>query len=205
MRTLVIGDLHGCADELSALLKQANPTRIIFVGDLFTKGPDPVGCYSLIQSLGAEAVLGNHDAAMLAGETPAGTQLDRHDPAWRQWLSARPLTLQVGEFIVVHAGLHPTGGVDETTREIALNCRRWPMHERKAPLWHALYTCPSPVIFGHDAIRGLVRIEKEGAPHLIGLDSGCVYGGRLSGYLIEEDRLFSVRAQRVYRAVTQKL
>ncbi len=48
-RTLFVGDVHGCADELDKLLRKARPTRVVLLGDLFTKGPDPRGVWSLIR------------------------------------------------------------------------------------------------------------------------------------------------------------
>ena len=50
------------------------------------------------------------------------------------------------------------------------------------------------VAFGHWAQRGLVQ-----GPHLRGLDTGCVWGGRLTAWVVEEDRLVSVPARRAYQ------
>ena len=54
---------------------------------------------------------------------------------------------------------------------------------------------PRTVVFGHWARQGLV--ERDG---LRGLDTGCVWGGRLTAWIAEEDRLVSVRARRVWAA-----
>ena len=72
------------------------------------------------------------------------------------------------------------------------------MKESTADFWYHQYTGKRRVIFGHDAARGRVRIEREGRPWLVGLDSGCVYGGELSGYLLEEDKIVRVPAKKVY-------
>ena len=69
-RTLFVGDVHGCSRELKKLLKKTRPTRVILVGDLFTKGPDPAGVWKLIRKHDAEAVLGNHDIAVLDQHAP---------------------------------------------------------------------------------------------------------------------------------------
>lgn len=176
---------------------------MVFVGDLFTKGPDPVGVWTLVK--GCEAVLGNHEARLLdvlAGRRRADAhgkkvvaQLNRVDRSWRDWVLSLPLTLDIGRFTIVHAALADT---PPTSRKVAILQRRRP-GQAKGQRWWQDYAGP-PVIFGHDAIRGLVRVEREGVPHVIGLDTGCVYGGHLSGYLLEEDRVVSVRARRAYRA-----
>jgi bis(5'-nucleosyl)-tetraphosphatase (symmetrical) len=49
------------------------------------------------------------------------------------------------------------------------------------------------VVFGHWARLGLV--EKRG---LRGLDTGCVWGGRLTAWIAEEDRVVSIAARKVW-------
>ena len=70
MRTLFVGDVHGCAEELKELLAIARPNRTIFIGDLFTKGPQPRVVWEIIQQTNALAVLGNHDAFVLQQQPP---------------------------------------------------------------------------------------------------------------------------------------
>jgi hypothetical protein len=53
-------------------------------------------------------------------------------------------------------------------------------------------------VFGHDAQGGLVRVMRDGTPWIMGLDTGCVYGGVLTGWWVEQDRLLQVPARRVY-------
>ncbi len=209
--TLVIGDVHGCSDELAKLVAIAQADRVVLVGDLFTKGPDPVGVWRQIKEGGFEAVLGNHDARVLdavadpatldRGAWKAVEKLQNDDPAAIPWLAALPLFLEAAPFTVVHAGLHPSGDLARTTRQMAVAMRRWPDEGPTAPHWHSVYTGERRVIFGHDALRGLVRVERNGQPWLIGLDTGCVYGRALSGYLVEADQVLTVSAAREYRPV----
>ena len=209
MTTLVIGDVHGCSAELDELVERSGADSVLLVGDLFTKGPDPRGVFELIRSNQWRCVLGNHDQRLLGyldGERSSdhGAQtcvqtLDEGGLEWQQWLRSLPIFIEdVGGFTVVHAGLHPSGDLDKTTLKMALLMRTWPMGEPKADFWYRQYSGERRVIFGHDARRGLVRVERAGIPWLIGLDTGCVYGGALSGYLVEEDRVVSVSAARVY-------
>ena len=68
MRTLIIGDVHGCSFELRKMISIVQPSKVILVGDLFTKGPDPKGVWDLIQKHKMKAVLGNHDVALLSNK-----------------------------------------------------------------------------------------------------------------------------------------
>jgi hypothetical protein len=209
-RTLLIGDVHGCATELNRLVESVAPSDVVLVGDLFTKGPDPAGVWQAIRSWGAGAVLGNQDVRLLdAVNNPAPNAelraciagLDGADRSWRSWLEQRPLFLEVAGFTVVHAGIHPSGDLEKTTREMALNMRGYPMSEPGADRWHEQYVGERRVVFGHDARRGLVRHRRDRQTWVLGLDTGCVYGGLLTGYIVEEDRLVQVQAETTYRPV----
>jgi len=191
-RTLFVGDVHCCADELQLLLEQVQPSRVILVGDVFNKGPDPEGTWRLVQEWGCEAVMGNHDLVVLrkadAGELRAPVDAI-------EWVRNLPLSIEGDGWIAVHAGLNPEG---ETTLKHAVSLRRWPDDSNpENPFWWQLYRGPSLVVYGHDAVRGV----QDHRPRTLGLDSGCVYGGSLTGYVLEEDRLVSVPARRVYQPV----
>ena len=110
-RTLIIGDVHSCAAELQHLLQQTQPTRVILVGDVFNKGPDPDGTWALIQEWGAESVLGNHD---LRVRKLAKRGELRAPEAAIAWLKTLPLTIEGDGWVVVHGGLNPEGRRPET-------------------------------------------------------------------------------------------
>jgi len=190
--TLFVGDVHGCAAELAALIDLARPDRLILVGDLYTKGPDPLGVWRIIQEQRAEAVLGNHDDAVLR-KWSRGRELP---PSAFAWLRARPLFLEGPGWLCVHAGIDPSRGPAATSRDQALTLRRWPDGDERSPnpFWWELYQGDALVIYGHDARRGLM----DRRPRTLGLDTGCVYGGALSGYLLEEGRILRVPAARCY-------
>jgi predicted phosphodiesterase len=211
MSTLIVGDVHGCAAELDRLLAQVQADTVVLVGDLYTKGPDPAGVWRTVRDTGARAVLGNHDARLLDcldGTRPDDRHghevvaaLDAEDRAWRDHLRALPLFLDVAGVTVVHAGLHPTQGREGTTRAMALSMRRFPFGERDARHWWVRYQ-GGPVVYGHDARRGFVRRVRRGQVQVMGLDTGCVYGGALTGWVVEDDRIVSVAAAEVYQPVT---
>ena len=205
-RTLIVGDVHGCDDELGALVAEAAPDDVVLVGDLFTKGPKPLETYRRIRGGGWRSVLGNHDQRLLRvadGKRPRDitgqdcVELLNPEPGWAEWVAALPMFLRVGGWTIVHAGLAPTGQAD-TTREMAMVMRRWPFRSIEGAAWHEVYEGPERVVFGHDALRGWVRRDKDGQPYLIGLDTGCVYGGALTGYVLETNEVFTVQAAKRY-------
>lgn len=68
-RTIVVGDVHGCYDEALELLSACGASerdRIVFLGDLIDRGPEPARCIDLAMSIAerqvAEAcIMGNHE------------------------------------------------------------------------------------------------------------------------------------------------
>jgi len=211
-RTLVVGDVHGCREELELLLRLAAPgpgDRLVLAGDLTAKGPDSQGVVQLARERGALAVLGNHDAHVLdilggrsskAHHAQVARSLTAPDVAY---LQALPLWLELEglEALVVHAGLLPGVALARQPRHLLLNLRSF--DEQGEPStrveggvpWASRWPGPRRVLFGHDALRGLQR-----HPHALGLDTGCVYGGALSAVWLPEDRLVQVRARKVWRA-----
>ncbi|RYZ42541.1 MAG: metallophosphatase [Myxococcaceae bacterium] len=218
MRTLFIGDVHGCSSELDALLKACgwSPSdRVVLVGDLVAKGPDSAGVVRRARESGFRAVKGNHDAHVLrwhAGRAAKGKKLK---PEHRQvldtltaedwaYLATLPAYEHFPELnvIAVHAGLVPGVPLGEQKEEFLLNMRSiaadgTPSKRLEAgEPWGSLWTGPELVVFGHDAMRGL---QKH--PFALGLDSGCVYGGKLTAYVLPEGKFYSVPAARAYMAL----
>lgn len=125
MATLLVGDVHGCYDELQSLLQQAafDPAgdTLWLTGDLVARGPKSLEILRFVQSLGdsARVVLGNHDLHLLA--VAAGLQAPKPRDQLQavlqapdreqllQWLRHQPLIQQHPEFafLMVHAGISP--------------------------------------------------------------------------------------------------
>jgi bis(5'-nucleosyl)-tetraphosphatase (symmetrical) len=198
------------------------------VGDLVNRGPDSLGTLRLLRDLDARAVLGNHDLHLLrvAHGTrelrPSDTLDDVLAAPDRDellaWLRAQPFLREAGDLVQVHAGLHPDWRdpalvladrdplVPDPDTDFATRVRTCsPSGERPAgddpsadprfAPWFDHLDTPSrrTIVFGHWAARGLVV-----RPGLRGLDTGCVWGGRLTAWVAEEDRLADVAAEKAY-------
>lgn len=200
-RRVFVGDVHGCLAQLDALLDKVGfrpgIDRLLPVGDLVAKGPDSPGVLRRCIDLGAEPVLGNHDLTWL--------RMHRiEDPTLRDWLAEQPIVRLFEDLILVHAGLHPRwseaelGELQDGQIDYAVLVRYcdehgrrprrdWPVPEEQFRPWDAFYRGSRRVVFGHWARRGLDVTER-----VVALDSGCVYGGRLSAWVAEEDRVVQV-------------
>jgi hypothetical protein len=192
--------VHGCTGELQELLELTRfaegTDRLVLVGDLVARGPDSAGALELARRLGARAVRGNHDDRLLAarrGGKPLGPDHERvarslSEDDWRT-LEAMPLWLDLPEHDVrvVHAGVIPGVDLDRTPPEALLTIRtvrsrgRWSDDPDAGPLWGSLYEGPPHMVFGHHA-----RQDPQLHPWATGLDTGCVYGGRLTALVLDE-------------------
>jgi bis(5'-nucleosyl)-tetraphosphatase (symmetrical) len=156
------------------------------------------------------------------GKPSAGDRFDdvleaADGPALIRWLGSQPVVRVEADLVVVHGGLHPTWNDLEATAaelnagvaghlagrhdrriEFATEIRhcdeagRKPKGDDPPPgppyePWDRFYAGRRTVAFGHWARRGLVL-----RPRLRGLDTGCVYGGLLTAWVVEEDRIVQV-------------
>lgn len=199
-RTLIVGDVHGCCGELEMLLEHVGFTegtdRLVLVGDLVARGPDSQGTLAIVRRLGARAVRGNHENRLLTWRRtrePLGPEHARvadalSEEEWAQ-LEAMPLWIDLPEHgvRVVHAGVLEGTAPEATPPGALLKMRtidergRWSDEPDAGPLWGKRYAGPPHVVFGHNA-----RPEPQVHPWATGIDTGCVYGGRLTGVLLEQ-------------------
>ena len=198
------------------------------VGDLVNRGPDSAGTLRLLKSLDAQAVLGNHDLHLMrtaAGTRALGQRDTIQDVLGADdreellaFVSALPFARRIGRHLLVHAGIHPTWSdpvaqlegadplsphpdTDFVTRVRLCDSSGHRPEENgvsssdRFEPWHRFVPRESgqTVVFGHWASQGLF-IE----PGLRGLDSGCVWGNSLTGWIAEEDRIVQVPAARAY-------
>jgi predicted phosphodiesterase len=213
MSTIIVGDVHGCLIELEELLHVAGYTAtdaLVLTGDLVAKGPDSQGVVQLVREKGGISVLGNHDAHVLkVGRTGEGKRHHEQvaksltDDDWR-YLESMPLVFEVPavNVVVVHGGLVPGVPFAQQDRDTVINMRSFDAEGKPSKRieggvpWASRWFGPQLAVFGHDAVRGLQQYT-----HAMGLDTGCVYGRRLTGLVMPEKRLVSVDARKVWAGV----
>ena len=214
MRTLIIGDVHGCRHELEELVSKFAPVRgkdrMFQTGDLVNRGPDSLGAARFAKEHGIQSVMGNHEWRLVSimARKPADrnpkeqaylTRLGADPEELAELVKDFPFWIEDPDFTLVHAGLEPgKSRLEDMARKVLLTVRTWDgrgedMDRVGDPPWFDLVRWPRTVVFGHWALGGLV--EKPG---FRGLDSGCVYGKSLSGWCVEEDRIIQVPAQKAY-------
>jgi len=205
--TFFVGDIQGCCKALERLLRAArfHPDRhhLIPLGDTINRGPHNVGTLELLRSLGAEPILGNHEMAILRGLNEPKTPKwlieqtvshdllrHRHCERYLDWIKGWPVYVWGDGWLAVHGGLHPCLSVEQTKPLYLATVRicdaggqkpkDWDSASTSYPdgfkPWHQYYRGRELVVYGHWARQGL-KVKKR----TVGLDSGCVYGGGLTG------------------------
>jgi len=199
--------------ELTELLDQhTSPEDSLYsVGDLINRGPDPHGVLDLIRARNIHAVVGNHEDALLKWRSGwrsrikdyEDTTISKLQPVDWDLLDSFPAWLELpGGQRLVHAGVLPGTPIEQTDRDLLMRIRcfdatgkaRYRSVPGSQPWAHRYTPQHGPfVIFGHSA-----RANVRRYPNAICIDTGCVYGGSLSAYIVEEDRVVRVRSKRVW-------
>jgi protein phosphatase len=236
----IIGDVHGCADELQELLTKlgydvswssadgtrkvavSHPQRrkAVFVGDLVDRGPNSTDvlriAMSMVASGAAHVVQGNHDRKLerwLAGRKVTIAhglqqtidQLQAESEGFRQSLPKflsdlrSHVWLDQGRLAVAHAGLKAEmiGRGSGAVREFALfGETTGETDEFGLPVradWAANYRGDTTVVYGHTPM-----LKADWVNNTICIDTGCVFGGKLTALRWPEKELVEVAAAKIW-------
>ena len=208
MRTIAIGDVHGCYNELVDLIStleekgayNKKTDKLVFLGDYIDRGDNSRMVIEYIRKLQKNnnnviALMGNHEDMLL-------NFMDGVDDSWLfnghretiksykgvddkffddvEWISNLPLYYEDEHCIYVHAGIDPYKPMDEQDAFTLLWVREPFIYDRKQ--YH------KKVVFGHTPT---VMINEGFMPIMtyaknINIDTGCVYGGALTALIIDD-------------------
>ncbi len=236
----LIGDVHGCHDELILLLgrlgyapdpeagmRHPEGRKAVFLGDLCDRGPKNAAVLRLVMKMvrsgSALAVPGNHDvklvrylngknAQLTHGLDRTVNELEKEDEDFRREVRdfldglVSHYVLDGGKLVAAHAGLKEeyigrgsarvrefclygevTGEIDEYGLPVRLN-------------WASDYRGKATVVYGH-----VPRLEVQAVNGTYGIDTGCVFGGKLTAYRYPERELVDVDALAQYYAPAKPL
>ncbi|HOP81665.1 MAG TPA: metallophosphoesterase family protein [Fervidobacterium sp.] len=210
-----IGDVHGCLNSLEKLIGQISPKdgdKLIFLGDYIDRGPDSKGTIDFLCSLSKTVdcvfLRGNHEQMLLNvldnNEDPYRWVINGARDTWRSYGNMQNiLTYEEhmeffrstkyyhieesvektnGDFrryLFVHAGIRPNVPIERQDPQELIWIREEFILKR--------HNLDYIVVFGHTPLED-VLVEKD----KIGIDTGCVYGGKLTAYCITNDKIRQV-------------
>jgi serine/threonine protein phosphatase 1 len=209
-----IGDIHGCLDHLIHLLDLVNPDlnrhKLVFVGDYVDRGPQSSGVVDYIIDLKKKynpeniiCLMGNHERMFLdflQGQEEmfflmnggAATAVSYWGEHWERRETRLPLdhehffktlklVYETDDYIFVHGGLRPGLPLTAQKEEDLLWIRK--------EFILSEFDFGRRVIFGHTPVRTPLVL-----PNKIGIDTGAVYGNKLTCIRLPEGKFFSVSA-----------
>ena len=243
----IIGDVHGCCDELEALLRllgyeaaafapggtalangpvytHSLGRKAVFVGDLVDRGPRILDTVRLVRNMvhcgSALCVPGNHDMKLMRKLNGKNVQIthglanslaeidalpdDVREPFCKELAEfldglVSHYVLDDGKLVVAHAGMKAEmqGRGSGKVREFALYGETTgETDEFGLPVrynWAAEYRGSAMVVYGHTPVP-----EAEWFNRTVNIDTGCVFGGKLTALRYPEQEFVSVPAARTY-------
>lgn len=181
----IVGDVHGSADRLRALLDrldQAPRDLVVLTGDLVRKGPDSGAVVDIVRRRdNLRSVRGNNEAKLLRGRRKVGLDAEQRD-----FIETLPVAISWGDTLVVHGGVDPRKSLAAQTIADLTTFRSFD-GGYDPPFWFDEYVGPPRIFFGHT-----VFAEPYVTRGAVGLDTGCVYDGQLTAYDWRADRVVTV-------------
>ncbi|MFN3603805.1 MAG: metallophosphoesterase [Leptonema sp. (in: bacteria)] len=202
MRTIFIGDVHGCIHELKKMIDTLRPKkedRVVFLGDLINRGPDPAAVVKFVYENQWDCLMGNHEYEYLKNYKEEKIYQEFYSQIGEElhnWIQNRPYWIEDKNFVAVHAGILPNTPLELTQPEVLVSIRTindsFLSSDSGIP-WFEFYKGEKLILYGHWARKGLTIRNNT-----IGLDSGCVYGRFLSAYILEERKIIQIPAKMKY-------
>jgi len=221
MYYVIYGDVHGCLEEWEDLRKQIPKNSFeISVGDILDKGPYPVEALRYAKKNNIFTIMGNHEYKHIRKYWGRNVKLDEDQqkvyPKLKQedfdFIESMPFFLKLNKLTIVHAGItnriylsNPPlnimtlllflRDVDENEKFLPLN-----HNNPNAKYWADTYNGHEGfVVYGHNPFKEVKRNKFS-----IGIDTACVYGNKLTAYVIKntlkpwEGEIIQVKAKKQY-------
>lgn len=217
-----VGDVHGMRESLEKLIRMlplASGDRLLFIGDYVDRGPDPYGVVQFLVELSRSQecifLMGNHEAMFLSflgwegpvyfggdaflqngGDSTLRSYgfFDQEDefqlpPDHERFFRELKLYHVEGQYAFVHAGL--------SRDALRLSDIKYALeHERPRSLLWQRTTIDLPhnlgitIVYGHTPMPDMQ--VRWNLPYSIGIDTGSVYGGRLTALRLPDESVFQV-------------
>lgn len=224
----IIGDVHGCFDELIEMIAKLNvisleekkELQVIFVGDLVGKGPESAKVVNYVRTMTSSLserermVRGNHDALLLIYANSEelknnGSEYGNIAKTMSQeevnYLQDSVYSLFIEEYntYVVHAGLKPgTHPIDNLNNDLMTARDVLPNGELTSKPNSEPGSRPWASVWDgpQQVVFGHDAARKlQRYAYATGLDTGCCYGGKLSALILNTNQIIQVDAKKEYK------
>jgi len=219
---IVYGDVHGCYKSLKSLRKEINPQKNdieVCVGDVITKGENSIKVLDYLIKKNIKSVLGNHEDKLLRylkhakskKKNPVILNDDEQEIVSQltkehiKYLQNMPYFVKHKKITILHGGIlnhFDLDNLSERAMQLVLrlryldkNCHyiSYSKENKRSVFWADLYDGNQGfIIYGHRWTK-----EVQTSSYAMGIDTGCVYGNKLSAVVFEKCKRANLKSYSV--------
>lgn len=206
-RTFVVGDIHGCYDELirlSAQIGLKEDDLLISVGDIIDRGGKSKEVYHYFRNRPNSIVLaGNHErkhqhGALSYAQEIVKLQFSDEYPAFLAWCASLAYYHETEDAVIVHAALEHDCALAEQREDVLCGSTAGDRYLEKkygtSAEWVNRYQGVKPVIYGHHVTGDVPEVKNN----TFGIDTGACHGGYLTAIELPGFIVHRVKAERDY-------
>lgn len=206
-RIIVYGDLHGCLERFKTLREKIGVLERdleICAGDVLGKGEHWSKLLQYLQEYKIQSVLGNHELNILHIFDTNQKDLFAEDreilknlkPEDIEFIRSFPPFIKIDNLLVVHGGVHPKINLNSLSkqniyeicqiRQVSKNDNSVLLdkQDKNTVPWQDIYNGEHGfVVYGHQREKEVIQRK-----HSLGLDTGCVHGGKLSAAIFTDTK-----------------
>jgi serine/threonine protein phosphatase 1 len=212
-RTVVVGDIHGCYEELVELLEVAHvrdDDLLLSIGDVVDRGPRPLEVIELFRTRPRSLVLmGNHERKHVREVFSYAQQITRLQLGARYaecvaWMRTLPYYHETPEVRVVHAAMVPGVPLADQDEDVLAGTTSGEQKlaaQLGGGYWHERYHDATPIVFGHHVVGRDALVTPN---RVYGIDTGACHGGRLTALSVPDFTLYAVDARANHWSIAKK-
>ncbi|WP_316771880.1 metallophosphoesterase [Pedobacter frigiditerrae] len=214
MRTFVIGDIHGCFDELMELTRKIGLTAddlLISVGDIVDRGNKSKEVYEyLLNRPNSKVLVGNHERKhqnriLSYSQEIVKLQFGADYEDFLKWIRTLDYYYETEDAIVVHAFFEHDKDLKEQKQEVLCGSTSGTRYLEKKygpeAFWGEYYQCDKPIIYGHHVVGDSPKILNN----TYGIDTGACHGDYLTAIELPTFKIHQVKAKKDYWKEEQRL
>lgn len=213
MRKIIIGDIHGCFDELIELTKKVglkNDDLLISLGDIVDRGNKSKEVYEyFINRPNSIVLIGNHERKhknkiLSYAQEIVKVQFGKDYEQFLKWLDTLNYYYETEEAIIIHAFFEHDKKLKEQKQEVLSGSTSGDRYlGKKYPAekyWTEFYNGAKPIIYGHHVVGDIPKILNN----TFGIDTGACHGNYLTAIELPGFIIHQVKAKKDYWKEEQK-
>jgi serine/threonine protein phosphatase 1 len=214
MRKFIIGDIHGCFDELIELTQKVGlkpDDLLISLGDIVDRGNKSKEVYEyLFNRPNSIVLIGNHERKhqnkiLSYAQEIVKVQFGDDYETFLNWLNTLQYYYEAEEAIIIHAFFEHDKGLTEQKQEVLCGSTSGEKYlEKKYPAekyWTEFYTGTKPIIYGHQVVGDNPKVLNN----TYGIDTGACHGNYLTAIELPGFIIHQVKAKKDYWKEQQKI